>query len=46
MNAPLLDVRGLAHRFRLKDGRTLRAVDGVDLTVKTGEILGIVGESG
>jgi oligopeptide transport system ATP-binding protein len=46
MSAPLLNVRSLAHRFRLKDGRTLRAVDGVDLTVETGEILGIVGESG
>lgn len=46
MNTPLLDVRGLAHHFRLKDGRTLRAVDRVDLAVETGEILGIVGESG
>ena len=43
---PLLDVRGLAHRFVLKDGRSVRALDGVDLTVETGEILGIVGESG
>ncbi len=42
----LLDVRGLSHRFRLKDSRNVRAVDGVDLSVETGEILGIVGESG
>jgi oligopeptide transport system ATP-binding protein len=46
MSAPLLDVRGLSHDFHLKDGRTLHAVDGVDLAVETSEILGIVGESG
>ncbi len=46
MTAPLLDVRGLSHDFHLKDGRTLHAVDGVDLAVETSEILGIVGESG
>jgi oligopeptide/dipeptide ABC transporter ATP-binding protein len=46
MSAALLAVDGLAHHFRLKDGRAVRAVDGVDLAVEAGEILGIVGESG
>jgi ABC-type dipeptide/oligopeptide/nickel transport system ATPase component len=42
---PLLDVRGLKTQFRTSRG-ALRAVDGVDLTVAPGEILGLVGESG
>lgn len=46
MSAALLEVQGLTHRFQLKDGRAVRAVDGVDLAVGIGEILGIVGESG
>ena len=46
MSAPLLEVRGLSHDFHLKDGRTVHAVDGVDLSVESGEIMGIVGESG
>jgi oligopeptide transport system ATP-binding protein len=46
MSAALLAVQSLAHRFRLRDGRAVRAVDGVDLAVNVGEILGIVGESG
>ncbi|HSI01571.1 MAG TPA: ABC transporter ATP-binding protein [Reyranella sp.] len=46
MSGTLLATQGLAHRFRLKDGRAVRAVDGVDLAVGAGEILGIVGESG
>ena len=40
-SAPLLQVRGLSVRF---DGWP--AVDGVDLDVAAGEVLGIVGESG
>ena len=46
MSAPLLEATGLAQRFAVKDGRVLRAVDGVDLAVAEGEILGIVGEIG
>ena len=49
----LLDVRDIAVSFPIKTkgglfGKTkdLRAVDGVDLTLKAGETLGIVGESG
>ncbi len=41
----LLDVRGLQTSFRLREG-TVRAVTGVDFSVRRGEILGLVGESG
>jgi oligopeptide/dipeptide ABC transporter ATP-binding protein len=42
---PLLDVRNLKTYFYTEDG-TVRAVDGVDIVVYPGEVLGIVGESG
>lgn len=41
----LLDVRGLKTHFDTRDG-VVKAVDEVDLTVKRGEVLGVVGESG
>ncbi len=49
---PLVEVRGLFKRFPVKGGilqRTVaevRAVDGVDLDIRRGETLGLVGESG
>jgi peptide/nickel transport system ATP-binding protein len=50
--APLLDVRGLKMHFPIRKGffrgivDHVRAVDEVDLVVRSGETLGIVGESG
>ena len=41
----LLDVRDLTVEFET-DGRMLRAVDGVSFTVRRGEVVGLVGESG
>ncbi len=43
---PLLTVRGLTKHFPLKNGKLVRAVDGVDFEVLKGETLGVVGESG
>jgi len=43
---PLLNITGLHKEFRGAAGRTLRAVCGVDLEVRAGETLGLVGESG
>ncbi len=49
---PLLEARGLAKHFITqrsllgKPKATLKAVDGVDITLKAGETLAIVGESG
>jgi ABC-type oligopeptide transport system ATPase subunit len=49
---PLVEVRGLFKRFPVKGGilqRTVaevKAVDGVDLDIRRGETLGLVGESG
>src|SRR3954451_19638796 len=55
-DAPLLEVRGLAMHFPLRGGlgrrlrgeepAVVRALDGIDLDVRRGEALGLVGESG
>ncbi|MEA3510048.1 MAG: ABC transporter ATP-binding protein [Actinomycetota bacterium] len=45
INDPVLEIRGLETHFFTRDG-VVKAVDGVDLTVGKGEILGLVGESG
>jgi len=49
--APLLEARGIATHFSVKKGlfgtrATVKAVDGVSLTVHPGETVGLVGESG
>jgi oligopeptide/dipeptide ABC transporter ATP-binding protein len=44
-NQPLLKIQNLKTYFYTEDG-VVRAVDGVDLEVYPGEVLGIVGESG
>ena len=48
----LVDIRNLKVHFPIKGGllgravASVKAVDGVDLQVKQGEVLGLVGESG
>jgi oligopeptide/dipeptide ABC transporter ATP-binding protein len=44
--SPILAVEGLSKSFPAGRGRQLQAVADVDLTVNSGETLGIVGESG
>lgn len=46
MSKTLLEIQGLKTEFRLGRGRSLQAVQGVDLTIGAGEIVGLVGESG
>ena len=44
-NKPLLEVRNLKTHFYTEDG-VVRAVDGVNLDLYPGEVIGLVGESG
>lgn len=45
MSRPLLDVRDLVIEFETEHGRR-RIVDGISFSVRSGEVLGILGESG
>src|SRR5260370_7636912 len=46
MNDPLIEVQGLRKIFRTSMRRTLTALDGVDLSVRPGELLGFLGANG
>ncbi len=45
MNPPLLEVSDFSLEFRTRSG-TVRALEGVNLSIAKGEIVGLVGESG
>ena len=42
---PLLDVKGLKTYFYTEDG-VVQAINGVDFSIRPGEVMGLVGESG
>ncbi|WP_199551030.1 ABC transporter ATP-binding protein [Streptomyces sp. N35] len=46
VTTPVLDVRGLSVRFRMRGGRFIRAVTDAHFTLAAGERLALVGESG
>ena len=46
MPEKILEIKNLKKYFPLADGRTVKAVDNVSLTLYKGETLGLVGESG
>lgn len=49
MSDPILEIQGLRKRFRIprsQGGGLVHALEGVDLIVRPGEIVGLVGESG
>jgi ABC-type nitrate/sulfonate/bicarbonate transport system ATPase subunit len=45
MNGPAIELHNISHTFRTR-GRSVVAVDGVDLKVEAGQFVGIVGPSG
>ena len=46
VSTPIVDVKDLTVAFRTGKSSTVRAVDGVDLTLGRGEVLALLGESG
>src|SRR5215475_9433053 len=44
--APLLDVKGVCKSFRKPDGDELVVLENVDLILRPGEIVGLLGRSG
>uniref|UniRef100_A0AAU3GML8 ATP-binding cassette domain-containing protein n=1 Tax=Streptomyces sp. NBC_01401 TaxID=2903854 RepID=A0AAU3GML8_9ACTN len=43
---PVLEISGMKRHFGASGGGTVRAVDGVSITIGRGEVVGLVGESG
>ena len=44
--AELCEIRGLSIAYTLRDGTRIRALDDLNLSIVSGEIVGILGESG
>ena len=46
MDAPIIDMHGIVKRFPIGTGEELEVLHGIDMTVRKGEIVAIVGASG
>ena len=46
MDAPIIDMHGIVKRFPIGTGEELEVLHGIDLTVRKGEFVAIVGASG
>lgn len=46
MSAPLIEINNLRKSFNLGGGATLHAVNDISFSIKKGETVGVVGESG
>ena len=46
MGAPIIDMHGIVKRFPIGTGEELEVLHGIDLTVRKGEFVAIVGASG
>jgi len=46
MNDIVLSLRGLVRTYPIADGRTLEVLKGVDLDLRAGEVVGLIGPSG
>ncbi len=46
MNAPLLDIHDLRHTFPKADGGDLLVLDGIELQIAQGQIVGLLGRTG
>src|ERR1700680_2075972 len=46
MSAPLLDIHGLRHTFPKADGGDLLVLDGIELQIAQGQIVGLLGRTG
>jgi NitT/TauT family transport system ATP-binding protein len=44
--APLCETRAVSHEFTLPNGKPLRVLENIDLAVRSGEIVALLGESG
>lgn len=45
-DTPILQIEGVSKKYRLANGRSIAAIQNIDLVLHPGETLGIVGESG
>ena len=45
MNPPIVELKGVAKHFRAADGSARAVLEGVDFTLREGEIVALLGQS-